>query len=117
MIRRPPRSTLSSSSAASDVYKRQLTNPVDKNQLIMFNAAFSSPPCLWAPTVTAPAAVFVQSGGVMGNSLCHACLNKHVQRSIKALNCALVLKKYTGEPIITPSGTGSIKYFIQSYQS
>eukprot|EP00658_Telonema_sp_P-2_P059272 TRINITY_DN48088_c0_g1_i1.p1 TRINITY_DN48088_c0_g1~~TRINITY_DN48088_c0_g1_i1.p1 ORF type:complete len:156 (-),score=39.53 TRINITY_DN48088_c0_g1_i1:13-480(-) len=26
MIRRPPRSTLSSSSAASDVYKRQLTN-------------------------------------------------------------------------------------------
>src|SRR5664280_3694841 len=27
MIRRPPRSTLSSSSAASDVYKRQLLSP------------------------------------------------------------------------------------------
>ena len=27
MIRRPPRSTLSPSSAASDVYKRQLLNP------------------------------------------------------------------------------------------
>src|SRR5664280_3819580 len=30
MIRRPPRSTLSSSSAASDVYKRQLLKPVPK---------------------------------------------------------------------------------------
>src|SRR5664279_2538811 len=29
MIRRPPRSTLSSSSAASDVYKRQLCYPID----------------------------------------------------------------------------------------
>eukprot|EP00658_Telonema_sp_P-2_P079544 TRINITY_DN7712_c0_g1_i3.p1 TRINITY_DN7712_c0_g1~~TRINITY_DN7712_c0_g1_i3.p1 ORF type:complete len:107 (+),score=7.57 TRINITY_DN7712_c0_g1_i3:131-451(+) len=29
MIRRPPRSTLSSSSAASDVYKRQLIYPMD----------------------------------------------------------------------------------------
>src|SRR5674536_286658 len=29
MIRRPPRSTLSSSSAASDVYKRQLLNEFD----------------------------------------------------------------------------------------
>src|SRR5664280_1676008 len=29
MIRRPPRSTLSSSSAASDVYKRQIINTVD----------------------------------------------------------------------------------------
>ena len=28
MIRRPPRSTLSSSSAASDVYKRQTDDPV-----------------------------------------------------------------------------------------
>src|SRR5664279_5881572 len=28
MIRRPPRSTLSSSSAASDVYKRQLSRPL-----------------------------------------------------------------------------------------
>ena len=31
MIRRPPRSTQSRSSAASDVYKRQLTNVVGKN--------------------------------------------------------------------------------------
>eukprot|EP00656_Telonema_subtile_P018837 TRINITY_DN20229_c0_g1_i2.p1 TRINITY_DN20229_c0_g1~~TRINITY_DN20229_c0_g1_i2.p1 ORF type:complete len:271 (-),score=57.89 TRINITY_DN20229_c0_g1_i2:104-916(-) len=31
MIRRPPRSTLSSSSAASDVYKRQVTIPPDSN--------------------------------------------------------------------------------------
>eukprot|EP00658_Telonema_sp_P-2_P012359 TRINITY_DN1470_c0_g1_i3.p1 TRINITY_DN1470_c0_g1~~TRINITY_DN1470_c0_g1_i3.p1 ORF type:complete len:1738 (+),score=287.22 TRINITY_DN1470_c0_g1_i3:96-5309(+) len=31
MIRRPPRSTLSSSSAASDVYKRQASNGVDSN--------------------------------------------------------------------------------------
>src|SRR5664280_3752256 len=29
MIRRPPRSTLSSSSAASDVYKRQVQNAID----------------------------------------------------------------------------------------
>src|SRR5665648_1252460 len=29
MIRRPPRSTLSSSSAASDVYKRQLQSSID----------------------------------------------------------------------------------------
>src|SRR5664279_1644182 len=28
MIRRPPRSTLSSSSAASDVYKRQVSKPI-----------------------------------------------------------------------------------------
>src|SRR5665648_1037800 len=32
MIRRPPRSTLSSSSAASDVYKRQLGNGVSRVQ-------------------------------------------------------------------------------------
>ena len=31
MIRRPPRSTLSSSSAASDVYKRQYTNGQKKH--------------------------------------------------------------------------------------
>src|SRR5665648_1279306 len=36
MIRRPPRSTLSSSSAASDVYKRQELNLAnDHNQMIM----------------------------------------------------------------------------------
>src|SRR5665648_1304662 len=29
MIRRPPRSTLSSSSAASDVYKRQILSPIN----------------------------------------------------------------------------------------
>src|SRR5674536_117450 len=33
MIRRPPRSTLSSSSAASDVYKRQLVNPSNRRKL------------------------------------------------------------------------------------
>eukprot|EP00658_Telonema_sp_P-2_P030856 TRINITY_DN23228_c0_g2_i1.p1 TRINITY_DN23228_c0_g2~~TRINITY_DN23228_c0_g2_i1.p1 ORF type:complete len:119 (+),score=23.73 TRINITY_DN23228_c0_g2_i1:97-453(+) len=32
MIRRPPRSTLSSSSAASDVYKRQGNNGINGNQ-------------------------------------------------------------------------------------
>src|SRR5664280_2333134 len=31
MIRRPPRSTLSSSSAASDVYKRQVIDPVGRD--------------------------------------------------------------------------------------
>src|SRR5665648_1183247 len=36
MIRRPPRSTLSSSSAASDVYKRQLHHPISfKNMRII----------------------------------------------------------------------------------
>src|SRR5664280_2939307 len=34
MIRRPPRSTLSSSSAASDVYKRQMV--IDKVRILMF---------------------------------------------------------------------------------
>eukprot|EP00658_Telonema_sp_P-2_P001936 TRINITY_DN1071_c0_g1_i2.p1 TRINITY_DN1071_c0_g1~~TRINITY_DN1071_c0_g1_i2.p1 ORF type:complete len:139 (-),score=11.94 TRINITY_DN1071_c0_g1_i2:75-491(-) len=34
MIRRPPRSTLSSSSAASDVYKRQAIQPVDTHELV-----------------------------------------------------------------------------------
>src|SRR5664279_5269925 len=33
MIRRPPRSTLSSSSAASDVYKRQVVDGIDPQKL------------------------------------------------------------------------------------
>src|SRR5674536_263348 len=33
MIRRPPRSTLSSSSAASDVYKRQVLAPLEEDDL------------------------------------------------------------------------------------
>eukprot|EP00658_Telonema_sp_P-2_P072544 TRINITY_DN61675_c0_g1_i1.p1 TRINITY_DN61675_c0_g1~~TRINITY_DN61675_c0_g1_i1.p1 ORF type:complete len:104 (+),score=20.08 TRINITY_DN61675_c0_g1_i1:69-380(+) len=34
MIRRPPRSTLSSSSAASDVYKRQVMNPTSFDNIV-----------------------------------------------------------------------------------
>ena len=37
MIRRPPRSTLSSSSAASDVYKRQGTNGVSSIRLLQLS--------------------------------------------------------------------------------
>src|SRR5664279_6510575 len=40
MIRRPPRSTLSSSSAASDVYKRQIRNH-DVNGSIHFNKLYN----------------------------------------------------------------------------
>src|SRR5674536_157162 len=39
MIRRPPRSTLSSSSAASDVYKRQLSRRVRSTQTSAYNQA------------------------------------------------------------------------------
>src|SRR5664279_5696630 len=39
MIRRPPRSTLSSSSAASDVYKRQLYSNAFKARLSGYSAA------------------------------------------------------------------------------
>src|SRR5664279_5318699 len=42
MIRRPPRSTLSSSSAASDVYKRQL-NPVTRTCAGAFPHALRAP--------------------------------------------------------------------------
>ena len=35
MIRRPPRSTLDRSSAASDVYKRQVVEYVDANEIII----------------------------------------------------------------------------------
>ena len=45
MILRPPISTLSSSSAASDVYKRQMMNSFvsdDDDKWLMFNAKFSS---------------------------------------------------------------------------
>src|SRR5674536_409133 len=38
MIRRPPRSTLSSSSAASDVYKRQDTNRIESSKLAFFDS-------------------------------------------------------------------------------
>src|SRR5664279_4964234 len=41
MIRRPPRATLSSSSAASDVYKRQVANSADLAQPVPFSAASS----------------------------------------------------------------------------
>ena len=48
MIRRPPRSTLSSSSAASDVYKRQAVdgneNAIEK--LLLFYEAYISKCCL-----------------------------------------------------------------------
>src|SRR5665648_972845 len=48
MIRRPPRSTLSSSSAASDVYKRQIYDLAIRRQLIeiggvLVNTAYDSP--------------------------------------------------------------------------
>eukprot|EP00658_Telonema_sp_P-2_P073246 TRINITY_DN622_c0_g1_i17.p1 TRINITY_DN622_c0_g1~~TRINITY_DN622_c0_g1_i17.p1 ORF type:complete len:104 (+),score=16.98 TRINITY_DN622_c0_g1_i17:175-486(+) len=35
MIRRPPRSTLSSSSAASDVYKRQFLHPTSNKSMLI----------------------------------------------------------------------------------
>eukprot|EP00656_Telonema_subtile_P053361 TRINITY_DN7717_c0_g1_i1.p1 TRINITY_DN7717_c0_g1~~TRINITY_DN7717_c0_g1_i1.p1 ORF type:complete len:111 (+),score=32.24 TRINITY_DN7717_c0_g1_i1:54-386(+) len=41
MIRRPPRSTLSSSSAASDVYKRQVLLSDDGNKLFGFTRGLS----------------------------------------------------------------------------
>src|SRR5664280_1813795 len=46
MIRRPPRSTLSSSSAASDVYKRQVINPP-----AIDNAVHTTPPIINAATI------------------------------------------------------------------
>src|SRR5680860_1670075 len=36
MIRRPPRSTQSRSSAASDVYKRQVATPADGHTMVTF---------------------------------------------------------------------------------
>eukprot|EP00658_Telonema_sp_P-2_P024982 TRINITY_DN20052_c0_g1_i3.p1 TRINITY_DN20052_c0_g1~~TRINITY_DN20052_c0_g1_i3.p1 ORF type:complete len:350 (+),score=73.49 TRINITY_DN20052_c0_g1_i3:96-1145(+) len=45
MIRRPPRSTLSSSSAASDVYKRQLLSLTGLSQMVLVLGAENDPNC------------------------------------------------------------------------
>src|SRR5664280_682526 len=52
MIRRPPRSTLSSSSAASDVYKRQPTSHTDNGRKA--NGSSESPRHLLPHTVDRP---------------------------------------------------------------
>ena len=49
MIRRPPRSTLSSSSAASDVYKRQCMNPCCNSSLFVIPVGASPFLCCWLP--------------------------------------------------------------------
>eukprot|EP00658_Telonema_sp_P-2_P001410 TRINITY_DN10528_c0_g1_i4.p1 TRINITY_DN10528_c0_g1~~TRINITY_DN10528_c0_g1_i4.p1 ORF type:complete len:219 (+),score=52.66 TRINITY_DN10528_c0_g1_i4:119-775(+) len=59
MIRRPPRSTLSSSSAASDVYKRQA-------QLPQQQSAFGSD--LWMGTQTTPAGGATSQCQAVGNN-------------------------------------------------
>src|SRR5664279_5756216 len=41
MIRRPPRSTLSSSSAASDVYKRQVHNGIEYGMMAAYAEGFN----------------------------------------------------------------------------
>src|SRR5665648_876529 len=63
MIRRPPRSTLSSSSAASDVYKRQvinINNPAGVNYVVTGNfIGGTSPSCggtAWTKTASANSA-------------------------------------------------------------
>eukprot|EP00658_Telonema_sp_P-2_P008473 TRINITY_DN13198_c0_g1_i2.p1 TRINITY_DN13198_c0_g1~~TRINITY_DN13198_c0_g1_i2.p1 ORF type:complete len:438 (+),score=110.33 TRINITY_DN13198_c0_g1_i2:122-1435(+) len=68
MIRRPPRSTLSSSSAASDVYKRQLSVLSEHNQLIHCSELISSS---FNPTFLPlqPAAIIRQVGWE-----CHSCV-------------------------------------------
>ena len=50
MIRRPPRSTLSSSSAASDVYKRQVNRFKEKNcpkRFFIYGSYAFNKPVIW----------------------------------------------------------------------
>ena len=58
MIRRPPRSTLDRSSAASDVYKRQIFNIMKKTTMVLF-VMF--------------AALFIFSGGKLIGQTIHIC--------------------------------------------
>src|SRR5665648_236486 len=54
MIRRPPRSTLSSSSAASDVYKRQSSTVVRKGARYRFDRRLLIAMCLLGAAAFAP---------------------------------------------------------------
>eukprot|EP00656_Telonema_subtile_P047686 TRINITY_DN5501_c0_g2_i1.p1 TRINITY_DN5501_c0_g2~~TRINITY_DN5501_c0_g2_i1.p1 ORF type:complete len:305 (-),score=50.67 TRINITY_DN5501_c0_g2_i1:220-1134(-) len=76
MIRRPPRSTLSSSSAASDVYKRQVPNTTNKYRrvlLVFTNRSFSQfDEPLGIPCENCPATKFCPSGPVFVNRYYYA---------------------------------------------
>ena len=77
MIRRPPRSTLSSSSAASDVYKRQLLKMVH----------FFGPPCTSVPTTTLVLSTYAdgRSGAFPTGLYGNACLPAYLQRSLQSV--------------------------------
>eukprot|EP00658_Telonema_sp_P-2_P038339 TRINITY_DN27537_c0_g1_i1.p1 TRINITY_DN27537_c0_g1~~TRINITY_DN27537_c0_g1_i1.p1 ORF type:complete len:205 (+),score=60.91 TRINITY_DN27537_c0_g1_i1:116-730(+) len=79
MIRRPPRSTLSSSSAASDVYKRQYQRRVRGNQLSMEPPA-SNP----NGAITAPGDLPLESWWVLGD------LYQFTQRDDKSFTMEVV---------------------------
>eukprot|EP00656_Telonema_subtile_P036624 TRINITY_DN4064_c0_g1_i1.p1 TRINITY_DN4064_c0_g1~~TRINITY_DN4064_c0_g1_i1.p1 ORF type:complete len:316 (+),score=68.33 TRINITY_DN4064_c0_g1_i1:43-990(+) len=104
MVRRPPRSTLSSSSAASDVYKRQTTlstgmEPLREHESQRFYAALSAFLQHSAPSpAPSPSPAVAQLASCLSAGLLHA-LDSTQLRAISAAHPALgVLADETDKP-------------------
>ena len=106
MIRRPPRSTLDRSSAASDVYKRQVNGPIWKVMSAEFTKtpitlAMLFAPRLYAPNAPAAMRPYLTSISNFITCMVVVLINLLINRYNKAENMAPNIGPYTQELIKT----------------
>eukprot|EP00658_Telonema_sp_P-2_P015869 TRINITY_DN16130_c0_g1_i4.p1 TRINITY_DN16130_c0_g1~~TRINITY_DN16130_c0_g1_i4.p1 ORF type:complete len:192 (-),score=41.14 TRINITY_DN16130_c0_g1_i4:136-711(-) len=122
MIRRPPRSTLSSSSAASDVYKRQASKSVQHTTPQQQHQSRPTPPA--SKPIVASTVRPVYSLGVAFEAFMMAVLSKDGQSAADHLDdicfapeCALGAKNFSSEPVEQQRAEAQLLELEQVYMS